>query len=96
MALCSQVRTATIDNQGGSRRPDDHPQEEEGGDLDLANFMTLDSVGEDGEDAFLVFVLFVQFVICLVATHFVVAQVCNLQLKNILARRRERSICNAL
>ncbi|KAK8396009.1 hypothetical protein O3P69_005235 [Scylla paramamosain] len=44
-----QVRTATID-QGGSRRPDDRAQEEEGGDLDLANFMTLDSVGEDDEE----------------------------------------------
>ncbi|MPC47267.1 hypothetical protein E2C01_041009 [Portunus trituberculatus] len=42
-----RVRTATID-QGGNRRPDERAQEEEGGDLDLANFMTLDSVGEDG------------------------------------------------
>ena len=50
---CPQVRTATID-QGGSRRPDERTQEEEGGDLDLANFMTLDSVGEDGESIVLV------------------------------------------
>ena len=53
---CPQVRTATID-QGGSRRPDERTQEEEGGDLDLANFMTLDSVGEDGEGIVLVRVL---------------------------------------
>lgn len=46
--LSSQVRTANIDNQG-NRRTDDQSQEEEGGDLDFANFMTLDSVGEDGE-----------------------------------------------
>ena len=56
---CCQVRTATIDNQGGSRRSDDHPQEEEGGDLDFANFMTLDSVGEDGEVNFLISALFI-------------------------------------
>lgn len=47
--LSSQVRTASIDNQGNSRRTDDQGQEEEVGDLDFANFMTLDSVGEDGE-----------------------------------------------
>lgn len=48
--LSSQVRTANIDNQGSSRRTDDKTQEEEAGDLDFANFMTLDSVGEDGEE----------------------------------------------
>lgn len=53
---CPQVRTATID-QGGNRRPDDRAQEEEGGDLDLANFMTLDSVGEDGEGIGLILAL---------------------------------------
>lgn len=45
-----RVRTANIDNQGNNRRTDDQGQEEEGGDLDFANFMTLDSVGEDDEE----------------------------------------------
>ncbi|XP_071518447.1 uncharacterized protein [Panulirus ornatus] len=45
-----RVRTATIDNQGGNRRSDDRNKEEDGDDLDLANFMTLDSVGEDDDD----------------------------------------------
>ncbi|XP_037802933.1 uncharacterized protein LOC119597435 isoform X2 [Penaeus monodon] len=45
-----RVRTATIDSQGGSRRNENHNQEEEGVDLDLANFMTLDSVGEDDDE----------------------------------------------
>ncbi|KAK8727780.1 hypothetical protein OTU49_009453 [Cherax quadricarinatus] len=45
-----RVRTATIDNQGSGRHSDDNNQEEESDDLDLANFMTLDSVGEDDDD----------------------------------------------
>lgn len=59
--LSSQVRTATIDNQGSSKQADDQAQDEEAGDLDLANFMTLDSVGEDGEEIGWHFYLFFPF-----------------------------------
>lgn len=44
-----RVRTATMDRMGGSHRSDDQDQEDEDDDLDLANFMTLDAVGEDDE-----------------------------------------------
>ncbi|KAG0728317.1 hypothetical protein GWK47_003759 [Chionoecetes opilio] len=45
-----RVRTANIDNQEGNKRQEDQPQEEEAVDLDLANFMTLDSVGDDDDE----------------------------------------------
>ncbi|XP_066979587.1 uncharacterized protein [Macrobrachium rosenbergii] len=45
-----RVRTAKIDNNGGEGRSDEQDQEDDDDVLDLANFMTLDSVGEDGMD----------------------------------------------
>lgn len=53
-----QVRTANLDNQTGEgsgeqTKGDQHGREEDcPDDFDLANFMTLDSVGEDGEYCF--------------------------------------------
>lgn len=53
-----QVRTANLDNQigegsGEQTKGDQHGREEDcPDDLDLANFMTVDSVGEDGEHCF--------------------------------------------
>ncbi|XP_064086692.1 sarcoplasmic reticulum histidine-rich calcium-binding protein-like isoform X2 [Macrobrachium nipponense] len=45
-----RVRTAKIDNNGGEGRSDEQDQEDDDDVLDLANFMTLDSVGEDDEE----------------------------------------------
>ncbi|XP_068243029.1 glutamic acid-rich protein-like [Palaemon carinicauda] len=44
-----RVRTATIERTGGHDPTDEQEQEEEEDELDLANFLTLDSVGEDDD-----------------------------------------------
>lgn len=44
-----RVRTATMERTGGHDPTDEQDQEEEEDELDLANFLTLDSVGEDDD-----------------------------------------------
>ncbi|KAK7076738.1 hypothetical protein SK128_005363 [Halocaridina rubra] len=45
-----RIRTASIEYHGGDRQSDEPDQEGDDDVLDLANFMTLDSVGEDDEE----------------------------------------------